>query len=371
MLLPPSIRNFTLSLILFIGLSSSSAQNFQLLIDPINSVGTTSIINLSIINNSTYSGQVALTASLRTRRGSELLRQEATVEISANGMTSVRGSIVNPQTTFIDASFDEIYNAGSNLPPLNYVLCITAGAISDTKLKSQECTEYNAADFINILPLYPAEEAVLFEQRPLFSWMDMSSQGGYTYNFKLVELEKRQNSNAALRRNNPIIIKNNLQESQLLFPSDANSLKNSTSYVWQVGLNYQGEEVATSEPWIFTYKEEDSLVEIPRNLSYVDITELQSGVTLYAVGKFKFKYPSDINSSLEAKLYEQKKKGREEKELNDNQFEVENGVNKYELDLKEQVYLKHLNDYIIIINDKIEKQTYQFKIKYVNPDYIK
>lgn len=364
-------RLLFLSLLFFSIANTSNSQNFQLLLDPITTVGTASIINLSIVNNSTYSGQVAISASLRTRRGNELLRQETTVDIVANGMTSVRGSIVNPQTTFIDAGFDQIYNAGSNLPPLNYVLCITANAISDAKIKSQECTEYSASDFVNILPLYPAEEAELYEKRPLFTWMDMNNQRGYSYNFRLVELEKGQNSNAALRRNSPIIIKNNLQENQLFFPSDAEGLKNNASYAWQVSLNYQGEEVATSEPWTFRYKEEDSLIEISRNLSYVDITELQSGVTLYAVGEFKFKYPSDIKNELTAELYVVKKKRKKKKELNENRFLVELGVNKFELDLKEQVYLKHLTDYQLILKDKKTKQSYQFTIKYVNPDYIK
>ena len=67
----------------------------------------------------------------------------------------------------------------------------------------------------------------------------------------------------------------------------------------------------------------------------------------------------------------EKKSGKNKKvELTDNSFEVERGVNKFELDLKEQVYLKHLKEYRIQLETK-DGKNYRFFIKYVNPDYIK
>ena len=62
---------------------------------------------------------------------------------------------------------------------------------------------------------------------------------------------------------------------------------------------------------------------------------------------------------------------KQEKELEENSFIVSKGVNKYDLDLKDQVYLKHLKDYQLILTDVKNKQSYSLQIKYVNPDYIK
>jgi hypothetical protein len=149
-------------------------------------------------------------------------------------------------------------------------------------------------------------------------------------------------------------------------------LENNQSYAWQLTLNYQGEKVISSEPWRFRYKEQDSLIDIPRNLSYVDITELEDGATLYAVGEFKFKYPSEEETNISVKLYEHYKENGKNKavDLTENSFIVNRGVNKFELDLKEQVYLKHLKEYRIQLETK-DGKNYRFYIKYVNPDYIK
>ncbi len=55
----------------------------------------------------------------------------------------------------------------------------------------------------------------------------------------------------------------------------------------------------------------------------------------------------------------------------DNEFEVGLGVNKFELDLKDQVHLKHLKQYELLLNDDQLKKTYSIRIQYVNPDYVK
>jgi len=349
-----------------------TAQNFQLLLDPINSSQQTSLFNLSIVNQSTYSGQLSLQASLQSRRGKKLLVERTTVNIHSNEIKSLRGHHVEAQTIYKDAAFDQLYTQGVGLPPMNYVLCVQVQAIGDRSFQVEECIEYNATDFVNLLPLYPSDEGEIFESRPVFSWADLSGVEGYTYNFKLVGLDQDENANAALRRKMPLVHINNLQSNQLLYPADAQPLENNQSYAWQLTLNYQGEKVITSEPWRFRFKEQDSLVEIPRNLSYVDITELEDGATLFAVGEFKFKYPSEEETNIKVKLYEHYKKNGKNKpvDLTENSFEVKRGVNKFELDLKEQVYLKHLKEYRIQLETK-DGKNYRFFIKYVNPDYTK
>ncbi len=362
-----------LSILLFsITSVALSAHNIQLLLDPINSAQQNSLFNLSIVNQSAYPGQLTLQATLQSRRGKKLMVERTTVNINANEIKSLRGSNVEAQTLYKDAAFSRLYQQGVGLPPMNYVLCVQVQAIGDRSIRSEECIEYNATDFVNLLPLYPSEEGEIFESRPVFSWADFSGMEGYTYDFKLVGLDQDENANAALRRKMPLVHINNLQTNQLLYPADAQPLENNKSYAWQLTLNYQGEKVISSEPWFFRYKEQDSLIEIPRNLSYVDITELEDGATLFAVGEFKFKYPSEEETEIQAKLFEHyKKSGKNKKvELTDNSFEVERGVNKFELDLKEQVYLKHLKEYRIQLETK-DGKNYRFFIKYVNPDYIK
>ncbi|MEQ8908168.1 MAG: hypothetical protein RIC95_03170 [Vicingaceae bacterium] len=348
-----------------------NAQDVQLLLDPVSTVQKHSIFSLSLVNQSNFSGQVALTATLQSRGGKPLLKQEALVEVRANEMTSVRGSEVQPQTLYIDPEFEALFNQSIGFPPLNYALCVEANYIGDRRGVAKECIEYRVSDFINLIPIYPTEGAKLYEQRPLFTWMDASPQSGYTYDFKLVQLEIGQNPNGALRRNLPVVFNTNVQGNQLMYPADAARLQNNQKYAWNVTLNYQGEKVATSDSWEFSYQEEDSLIEVPQNLSYVDITKTKSGTELYAVGKFKFKYSSNVNTVLKAKLYDLNKKEKQEKELEVNSFKVNTGLNKFDLDLKDQAYLRHLKDYQLIITDEKSKKIYSLQIKYVNPDYVK
>ncbi len=366
----PLFRKLFLSFFLLtLTVSYNLQAQVQLLLDPVNSVKTSSLFNLSLVNSGN-AAPYALTAVLKSKRGKELMKQTIQVDANAKGISNVRG-LQPSSTVFFDADFERLYSVSSTLPPLNYVLCVSAVNVSDQNSRAEECVAFDAIDFINIMPLYPSEEMEIFEQRPLFTWMDLAPQQGYSYNFSLVQLKEGQNAGAAMRRNSPLVSRDGLTQKQVVFPSDATPLENGQQYAWQLTLNYKGEKVATSDAWKFEYKEGDQYIDIPRNLSYVDITEIERGASLYAVGEFKFKYPSEVKNTLQAELFELKKGKRKKIDLNNHQFDVQLGINKYELDLKEQVYLKHLRDYVLILKDKQTQQSFQFTIKYVNPDYIK
>ena len=66
---------------------------------------------------------------------------------------------------------------------------------------------------------------------------------------------------------------------------------------WQLGINYNGEKVSETEASTFTYRESIEYVEIPRDLSYVDITAVDEGMALYAVGEFNLNTPPNWRQS--------------------------------------------------------------------------
>jgi len=354
-------------------LHATQAQNFQLILDPLNPFQQSSLFNLTVLNSTSYSGQVLLKAKLKSKRGKILLVQESRQEITAGVSKSLRGAGVNYTTIHTDGEFSRLYQENNqHLPPLNYILCVELIALGDISLKEEECTEYFAEDFLNITTVYPPEGGEIGEQRPLFSWMNLNQQLNFTYDFRLVQLKSGQRPNAALRRNKPLVAMDGLSNQQLSYPPDALPLENEREYAWQLTVNYNGERVTQTDANTFSYKDREKYIEIPRNLSYVDITEIEMGATLYAVGEFKFKYPTDWDTELESKLYALGKKGKkEELDLAEGEFIAERGVNKFELDLQKQVYLKHLKDYQLIVRDKKTGKSYQFAIKYVNPDYIR
>jgi hypothetical protein len=366
------LRRVNMLIILSILFSfSANSQNFQLLLDPINPFQKQSLFNLSVINSSGYSGQINLKATLKNRRGKVLMTQELIDVISPNESKSIRGQRDNLNERFVDNDFERLFTTNNQLPPMNYVLCVEVIATGELKTTTQECIDYQASDFLNIVTIYPPDEEVIYDPRPQFNWLDLNLGTNYNYQFKLVELKEGQNKNAALRRNNPIVVNNEITSNQAQFPSDAVPLSNNSKYAWQLSISYKGELLSRSEPSTFTYKDEIEYIEMPRNLSYVDITEIESGANLFAVGEFKFKFPSDVKNNLTAELFELKKDKKKSIELNENQFDVNLGVNKFELDLKDQVYLKHLKKYELLLKDSKSGMSYQMTITYVNPDYIK
>ena len=122
---------------------------------------------------------------------------------------------------------------------MNYVLCISMNAIGDEALRTEECIEYMASDLINITSVYPPEDGEIGEQRQLFNWLNPDQQAPYTYNFRLVKLEKGQQPNAAMRRNIPLIAMDGINATQLLFPADAKPLENGEEYAMAIGNQLQ------------------------------------------------------------------------------------------------------------------------------------
>jgi hypothetical protein len=360
------VLRFITFLSIFIFDNSVNGQNLQIVLDPIVQNSNGSIFNLTLINNSDYSGTVKLSAVLKTIKGNILLKQEAFIDIASKEFKRVDKYAVN--TVFIENRFSELYQPGFSLPPYDYLLCVNAGFVNDLSVRSEDCIEYLASDFISLIPVSPPNDEIIYHAQPTFSWINTVTGNNYSYNFKLVKVNSSQNANVAVRRNQPIVEIVDLSQTNLEYPSDANPLKNGEKYAWQLGIQVGGIEVAKSDAFSFVYKDEDVLIDIPRDLSYVDIKEVPNGAELYAVGVFKFRYKSKFDGKLEVYLYDIDK----DKwiSLEENTLEILKGDNKFDFDLKNQVYLKHKKVYKLKFIDNNQK-IYFMNVKYLNPDYLK
>ena len=358
-----------ITMLIIISSSFVYSQSFNLILDPINPFMNQPLFNLTFVNFSDYSGPIILRAELKDVRGKSLTIQTLSQTILSNETKSIRGNELSPNVESINSDFSNIYRHGQ-LPPLNYVLCVSVIANGDTRIKEEACIEYYASDLMQISAIYPPSGAEISELRPLFSWLDPQQQDYLQYQFRLVEMESGQRPTAALRRNEPIISMDQLQTNQLLYPSDAVALKNGNNYAWQVAVSFNEDVISRSEPIEFSYKDHIEYVDYPKNMPYVDVTEINVNSQLLAVGSFKFKYPSDRGSRLTFKLTQLKKNELIEISLTQDMVVIENGVNMIELDLKEQVNLKHLKLYQLNIEDGNTGKVFPLNIQYVNPDYI-
>lgn len=345
---------------------TTKSQNLQIILDPVVQNTSGSLFNLSLINNSASSGTAKLLATLRTRKGKLLLKQEVTIEISAREVKRIDKNLA--QTVYIDDGFSKLYIEGQSFPPYDYILCVNGRFIGDIGSEIEPCIEYLSSDFLSLIPTYPDDNEIIYQPQPVFSWLNTNIGYNYTYDFTLVNMEKNQNSNASIRRNLPLVQRSDLNETSLFYPSDATPLENGKEYAWQLGIKLNGEEIAKSDAYTFIYKEGDEYMDIPRDLSYVDIKVVPKGASLYAVGVFKFRFDSNIEDELNLSIYDIEK----EKwiSLEQSTLKIYNGENKFDFDLKEQVYLRHNKKYLLKITDN-KKSTYIIQITFLNPDYLK
>ncbi len=350
--------------------SLTMAQSFTLVPDPIYQISKNQLFRLTILNTSNQSGSLTIYCKVFSPSGKMIISQQLMTSIGASQSKRIDDKS-GLKTLFIDTDFQAYYQNGV-LPPFDYKICYQAYFASDLNSKSEECQDVLASDFISILPLYPGEEEVLYSQNPFFSWSNMlATDLNKTYNFKLVEKEVGQNAHTALRRNLPIVYQQQLLTTSLDYPVDAPPLKNNEEYAWQIELNLNGKTFARSDAFSFIYKESDEYIEIPRDLSYVDIKRVKQGSQLYAVGEFKFKYQSESESALKLRLFSLKNEKRKELKLEADEILVDKNLNKLKLDLKDQVYLKHKADYLLSIKDISSGKEYSLNIIYINPDYIR
>lgn len=359
-------------LIFMVYFNTSVCAQITVILNPLKPIGQTNLINLSLVNNTNYSGPATIVATLRSAKGNVLMVQKAIRKIVANNITIINGS-KNVETNFIDYGFKKQYELTNGLPPLNYTLCVNVKGTDNPIISGEACNNYLASDILTLAPIYPGVGDVIFEQRPPLHWMLAGVPPGFfSYNIRLTKVMGDENPNKSIKRNPLYINKSNVNEMHLIYPIDATELEMGAEYAWQVEVSKDREIIMKSDVWVFAVEDTNKFIEIPKNLSYVDIDEIDEGSQLFAVGCFKFKFIEEYNSNeLKVRLYSRKKDQQKEIELPDNTFQVDLGVNMYKLDLSDQVYLKHLDEYTLRITEENTGRSYSLNILYVNPDYVK
>ena len=192
----------------------------------------------------------------------------------------------------------------------------------------------------------PYDGDTIETKNPLLSWVYMDgglSNSRVSYRIIIVELEDEQSAEAGIIVNQPMVLMNNLQSSQLFYPYDAPELEGGHRYGWQIHKIENNVLMDKSEAWEFILP----LPIIPDPV-YYKMKSKNDGVIYDAInGKLFFYFNENYNNdALSFYLYDDKNELVDasitlnpELEEADQEINVKKtGANFYSLDLGEYAF---------------------------------
>jgi hypothetical protein len=331
------------------------------------------IFNYQVLNNSGKTQSALVKGTLRYR-GSRLQMAYTFSTILQPGMNVFsKDKVGNPAWTFSDNALKELFFNYARLPQGTYEYCVEL-EIQGNESKPAEPVEgclYNTARDIFLINLVsPENDAKLYEYNPMLNWVvNYPFASELTYRVRVAELKKGQNAENAITRNNPMYQDNNMMGTTVTYPVTAKPLETWQPYVWTVDAYYKGILLGGAEVWKFTIIEDSVLAALPHVSVYVDIRKEKDASVYYAVGELKLKYVLDEKASDILAISLLDKNGKKI-DLKEKELKAVLGDNRYEIDLKNQLSLKHMGSYQLVVTNSMQ-ETFNLPLKYINPDFIK
>lgn len=290
------------------------------------------------------------------------------------GSNSINPHLVRPVWHFSSSALRELFLNYKRLPQGTYEYCVSAspasaGSETPVDVALSECLYQQSDDIFLINLIDPDNNAKIREFNPVLSWVvNYPFASELTYRLRIAEIKDGQNTVSAITRNNPIYQENNLRQTSQGYPVYARPLVLWQPYAWTVDAYYKDILLGGAEPWRFTIVEDSLLASIPRETPFLDLKLEKGDATLYVVGKLKLKYVlEDLkHDRLKLELVNHK---NEVLKINPQVLEAIYGDNRFEIDLKNQGNLRHLNSYSLRVKSETGK-FYIIAFRYVNPELI-
>lgn len=227
------------------------------------------------------------------------------VSVTNPGTLEVRGSLVTTLTDIDGAVVAELRSytlslaAGQNLVSvsINWPRRITYGASRSSsgfartgvlgfgefnlctvfqdqqgEIRGTTCLERKSVPMLQFSLVFPLDESIIQDERPVLSWEDVGRYGvetrNLTYSIELVEVLAGQSVPEALETNIPLLSRQRLRSSSLLYPVSAKPLRRGKNYAWTVAAYADDQELIGSQQWSFYLDEEANEEEITVAKSY-------------------------------------------------------------------------------------------------------
>jgi hypothetical protein len=332
------------------------------------------IFNYRIDNRSNQSQQVEITGRLYYRRSALNFTYKYSTLLQPGINTISKNTIPSPSWTFSETALRELFLNYNKLPQGTYEYCVTVnprkpGSEQPDPNEPSACTYQTVEDLFLINLITPENDAKIYEYNPMLAWVvNYPFASELSYKLRVAELKQGQNPQNAITRNNPMYKDDHVMTTGAIYPVAAKPLQKWQPYVWTVDAYYKGILLGGAEVWKFTIVDDSELVAVPRDQSYLNIKLEAARSELYAIGALKLKYIlEDLNQDvLQLNLFDNsgKKIKLPEKEL-----QAVYGDNRYILDFKEKIFLKHFQKYRLEIVS-ITGEKFVILFKYINPELI-
>ncbi len=224
--------------------------------------------------------------------------------------------------------------------------------VNDAKTQSLVGTYENCFNSViqpltPLLLINPSDGDEICNTRPDFTWQPpMPIDINARFRLIVAEIKEKQSPVEAITYNLPVINQPNIIGNNLLYPQNLRGLVKDKKYAWQVTLYTNAKTIITkSEIWVFSIhcNEEKTSVE---NDSYRELKESQDG-NFYVAKKFlRFSFNNPYNEGdLNYQIVNIATPGSEIKGLE--KLKIKSGINKYDLDLSENRFIKNEQQYIL------------------------
>ncbi len=177
------------------------------------------------------------------------------------------------------------------LPYGEFIVCYFFRDEKNTTILGEYCFEKGVKPMLPPELLQPYDKEEINVTTPLLVWkapFPTIASAQLHYALRLVEVKKNQSPSEAIERNAPIMERQVVDQTQLLYPTDAPFLKKGSTYAWKTTVRAGSYTVGTTDVW--TFKVETVEVK-PKNDSYRMLADEPSGSVYVARnGILRFAY---------------------------------------------------------------------------------
>jgi hypothetical protein len=364
------LRFTLLSLCYFVGQMAHAYISLQL--TPVNSPSFCSKqgIQSTITSNLDYTISMVAEVTIRTSKGmtvcqytTEAFDVNQGVNLLNENNTAIRG------IKYGNTDYANYENTNGYLPQGAYSICVRLRCVSEVCFKAlsdinsnqlQKCQTKASINPTPLLLSLPRDNAEIDEVRPNFTWippMPVGSDPSLTYTYVLVELRERQRGEAAIRRNRPLHIQENIKGVMLPFPAELDDLERGKRYAWQVTSVLGSTPIQQSEVWEFEIKkEEEVIIAMP----FVRLKTTDTRV-YNAVNELKVVYNERANKE-QLNYTIQSNSGQRMSSNTEIPVPIQFGENSIRIDLK-GLGLEHKDYYVLNVRGS-DGLLYQLKFRY-------
>jgi len=306
----------------------------------------------TLMNSSVETVRARVTIKIReSQAGNVVTVVIPSVLIRPGSSPMDRTAYSNSRFSFGNNNYGLILSQSGKFPEGEYEYCFEiemepkAGWVSNY---FENCFSYQLQPMTPLLLVHPVDGDVDCNTRPNFIWQPpIPLPPEARFRLVLSELRPKQDLSEAINYNQPLINQGNLFGNQLSYPFNAPSLKEGTTYAWQVIVYNSKLIIKRSEIWTYTVKCEE-VKKQPGDNSYRELKEIEDGNFYIADRILRFSFNNPYSKGLlDYSISDLANPAITVKGLP--RLEMQAGLNKYELDLTEINAFKTGKEYLLKI----------------------